>query len=180
MAANRKRILLADDDEVLCRRLAQALEERGYDVIQVRDGESALEHIVSHRPTYIILDFRLPRRSGLDVLAAMREQNINSEVVLVSGYASIAAAVDAIRLGAVNFLSKPVEVDEVLKNFLAPNDVFAEMTKPVATPSLARVEWEHINRVLADSGNNISETARRLHIHRRSLQRKLQKYPPVD
>jgi len=125
-----------------------------------------------------VLDLKMPGRSGLDLLREMKEHDPATKIIILTGYGSIATAVDATKLGAAGYLPKPVDADEVMAAF---NREIGEVspTKPMETPSLARAEWEHINRVLSDCGGNISEAARRLGIHRRSLQRKLQKYPPA-
>jgi two-component system, response regulator RegA len=128
------------------------------------------------------VDLRLPDGSGLEVVRRLRALDATSVIVVLTGYGSIATALDAQRLGAAHYLTKPADVDDLLAAFARADP--ARLDPPLATPdpvtdtpSLARVEWEHINRVLADSGGNISEAARRLRLHRRSLQRKLAKYP---
>jgi two-component system response regulator RegA len=166
-------ILVVDDDERLRERLARALRRRGFACRTAADGPEALAAVSADPPDRIILDLRMPGASGLEVLRALRALHPEVAVVMVTGYGSIATAVDAMGLGAVNYVPKPADADEILAAFEGPGSTAVE-----ATPSLARAEWEHINRVLSDCDGNISEAARRLGLHRRSLQRKLQKYPP--
>jgi len=123
-----------------------------------------------------VVDLRMPGGSGLDLLRELRKHDPHTRVLVLTGYGSIATAVEAVRDGAVGYLPKPADADEILA---ALNGTHTAKAAGVETPSLARAEWEHIQRVLTDCGGNISEAARRLGIHRRSLQRKLHKYPPV-
>jgi two-component system response regulator RegA len=170
-------ILLVDDDEVLRERLAQAMRERGYEVRTAGSAEEALREAQRDSPEMAVLDLRMPGVNGLELLKELRKHDPSTRVLMLTGYGSIATAVQAVREGAVGYLPKPADADEILA---ALNG--ADTTKRVLgmeTPSLARAEWEHIQRVLSDCGGNISEAARRLGIHRRSLQRKLHKYPPA-
>jgi two-component system response regulator RegA len=169
--------LVVDDDVVLRPRLARALRERGYVVHEAEDLAAARAAIREAPIERALVDLRLPDGSGLDVVRALHEARPEAKIVVLTGYGSIANALEAIRLGAAHYLTKPAAVDEVLAGF---DDHAPSAPQPPAdadVPSLARVEWEHINRVLADSGGNISEAARRLGMHRRSLQRKLAKKP---
>jgi len=170
-------ILLVDDDEVLRERLAQAIRARGYEVRTAGSAEEALREVARESPEMAVLDLKMPGMSGLDLLKELRTQDPSTRVLMLTGYGSIATAVQAVREGAVGYLPKPADADEILAA-LAGKDTTAP-AKPGETPSLARAEWEHIQRVLTDCGGNISEAARRLGIHRRSLQRKLHKYPPA-
>ena len=171
-------ILLVDDDATLRERLARALRERGFDVRTAGSADEAMTLVRQESPEMAVLDLKMPGRSGLDLLREMKEHDPATKIIILTGYGSIATAVDATKLGAAGYLPKPVDADEVMAAF---NREIGEVspTKPMETPSLARAEWEHINRVLSDCGGNSSEAARRLGIHRRSLQRKLQKYPPA-
>lgn len=169
-------ILVVEDNEVFRSVLVGALDQRGYDAVGVPDGRSALEAARQDSPEMAVVDLRLPDMSGLDVVRELKAIDQNTSIVVLTGYGSIATALEAIRLGAVHYLTKPTDADRILDAFehgleARPRDL------PVDTPSLARVEWEHIQRVLADCGGNISEAARVLSMHRRSLQRKLAKYP---
>lgn len=174
-----KSILLVDDDDIFRQRLAKAFRSRGMEVSEATDYASALIALEAASPAYAVLDLRMPGPSGIELLTKALEKKPDTRIVLLTGYGSIATAVEAIQLGAVNYLAKPVTVDEIL-SALAPSPAPMETTPPARAPSLARTEWEHINRVLNDCDGNVSEAARRLKIHRRSLQRKLQKYPPGE
>jgi two-component system response regulator RegA len=167
------RILLVDDDEILRTRLARAFADRGYAVVQAGTAAEAVDRF-DGEVDLAILDLRMPDRSGLEVLRDLRARDPELPVVMLSAYGSIATAVDAVRLGALDFVVKPADADTILAAF------GRQIGEAVAadTPSLARTEWEHIQRVLQECGGNISEAARRLRLHRRTLQRKLQKYPP--
>jgi two-component system, response regulator RegA len=170
-------LLLVDDDEVLRERLAQALRQRGFEVTTADGGEAALEHARRETPEYAVLDLRMPGPSGVDVLKALRALDPSTQVLMLTGYGSIANAVEATKLGAVGYLPKPADADEIVAALTGGRS--GGEGAAIEAPSLARTEWEHIQRVLADCGGNVSEAARRLGIHRRSLQRKLHKYPPA-
>jgi two-component system, response regulator RegA len=172
-------ILLVDDDENFRERMARALRDRGHEVRTAGSPEEASQLAQEDSPECAVVDLRMPGGSGLDVVSALRTIDPATTVVVLTGYGSIATALEAVRRGALHYLQKPVDADELLAAFarggaLPPPEVTLE---PVA-PSLARAEWEHIQRVLTDAGGNISEAARRLGLHRKSLQRKLQKHPP--
>jgi two-component system, response regulator RegA len=170
-------ILLVDDDATLRERLARALRERGFDVRTAGSADEAMELVRQDSPEMAVVDLKMPGRSGLDLLRDMREHDPATRVIVLTGYGSIATAVEATKLGAEGYLPKPVDADELLTAFARSGA--GAVPDHFETPSLARAEWEHIQRVLVDCGGNISEAARRLGIHRRSLQRKLQKYPPA-
>lgn len=172
--AGKLTVLVVDDDEVFRTRLGRALGERGFAVTLAANVEAALE-ATHDAPEFAVLDLRMPGQSGLELLKALKEKDPNTRVVMLTGYGSIPTAIEATKLGATGYLTKPADADEVVKALLG------EQVTNVAreTPTLARAEWEYIHKVLADCGDNISEAARRLGIHRRSLQRKLQKYPPA-
>lgn len=175
-------ILLVDDAYILRDRLALAFRQRGFRVETAENYDHAVQ-VFSIRPTDLaVVDLRMPGKSGLELLQRIKQMRPQTRVVILSGFGSIAMGIDAVRLGATNFLSKPADADDILAKFLQ-GDRPGPLPKPDAeftAPSLARSEWEHIHRVLADCGNNISEAARRLGIHRRSLQRKLRKRAPED
>jgi two-component system response regulator RegA len=172
-------ILLVDDDEVFRRRLARAFEERGYDVRTAGDYDEAVTAATDDSPEYAVVDLRMPGHSGLELVRALKDIDPATKIVVLTGYGSIATAIDAIRLGATYYLPKPADADDIVAAFARGEAPPLQPPDPAyQAPSLARAEWEHINRVLSDCGGNISEAARRLGIHRRSLQRKLQKYPP--
>jgi two-component system response regulator RegA len=168
-------LLIVEDDEVLRRRLARAFRERGFEVREAEGAAAATREARAMPPDYALVDLRLRDGSGLDVVRALVADNAAASVVVLTGYGSIATALEAIRLGARHYLTKPADVDEILSALARARPATA--SPPVTVPSLARVEWEHINRVLADCGGNVSRAARVLGIHRRSLQRKLAKFP---
>jgi two-component system response regulator RegA len=176
-APEARSLLIVEDDDVFRSRLARAFRDRGFEVREARDVEAAARSAGADPPECAVVDLRLGARSGLDVVRALGELDPSTVIVVLTGYGSIATALEAVRLGATHYLTKPADVDEILAAFeRAPGT--PDGTPPAqATPSLARVEWEHINRVLADCDGNISQAARVLGIHRRSLQRKLAKYP---
>lgn len=178
--SDRQSILIVDDDEVFRRRLARAFEDRGYDTRVAGDFESAVALATEESPELAVTDLKMPGRSGLELVQALHEIDPATKVVVLTGYGSIATAIDAVRLGATYYLPKPADADDIVAAFARAEAPPLEPPQPEyrEAPSLARAEWEHINRVLSDCGGNISEAARRLGIHRRSLQRKLQKYPP--
>lgn len=173
-------LMLVDDDDVFRERLARAFRDRGFEVRTARNAEAALELARAESPEMAVVDLKMPGRSGLELLQELKQVDPHTEVVVLTGYGSISTAVDATKLGASNFVPKPADADDILAAFErgrapalsgSPGDGYV-------APSLARAEWEHINRVLGDCAGNISEAARRLGIHRRSLQRKLQKFAP--
>ena len=171
-------VLVVDDDETYRTRLVRAFQSREYDAQGARDGEEAVALARKESPEYAVVDLRMPGVSGLDVVRELKALDATTNVVVLTGYGSIATALEAVRLGATHYLTKPADVDDILAAFERATRPPAEAT-PVehSVPSLARAEWEHINRVLSDCGGNISQAARLLGLHRRSLQRKLSKYP---
>lgn len=171
-------ILVVDDDERFRRRLARALERRGYEVRVASRGDIALDLARTDPPELAVVDLRLPPTHGLDVVTELLAIDPQTRIVVLTAYGSIATAVRAVRLGAVHYLTKPANADAILAAFSA--GAGGGVPGEVPTPSLERVEWEHIQRVLDDCGGNVSEAARRLRIHRRSLQRKLGRKPDGD
>jgi two-component system response regulator RegA len=169
-------MLLVDDDEVLRERLARAFRGRGYEVVTAPGCDEALTAARAETPELAVVDLRMPGRSGLDLVRELRALDPATKIVVLTGYGSIATAVEAMRLGATHYLPKPADADDILTAFGRAGGSATAI--PADPPSLARAEWEHINRVLTDCGGNVSAAARRLGLHRRSLQRKLQKYPP--
>jgi two-component system response regulator RegA len=179
---HRPSILIVDDDEAYRSRLARAFVDRGYDVRIAHDHDSGLAFATTESPEFAVVDLKMPGKSGLELVKALRDIDPATKIVVLTGYGSIATAIDAVRLGATHYLSKPADADDIVAAFARaeapPLEPLDPPDRDYRAPSLARAEWEHINRVLSDAGGNISEAARRLGIHRRSLQRKLQKYPP--
>ncbi|MBL9173612.1 MAG: response regulator [Verrucomicrobiales bacterium] len=171
-----RRVLIVDDDVPFRERLARALEQRGISCGVAADGAGAVRWVEEHDLDGVVLDLRMPAYSGLDLLAALVRRRPGLSVVLLTAYGSIATALEAVRLGARDFLIKPADADTILAA-LEGRRPQREMVPP-EVPSLDRVEWEHIGRVLADCGGNISQAARLLGLDRRTLQRKLAKFPP--
>ncbi len=174
-------ILVVDDDDVFRASLVRAFTRRGFDVRAAADYDQAMASARDDMPELAVVDLRMPGLSGLELVRDLLALDPTTRIVVLTGYGSIATAVEAIRLGAVHYLPKPADVDDLLAAFdksAAPP--LTPTTADFRAPTLARAEWEHINRVLADCGGNISEAARRLGLHRRSLQRKLSKYPSRD
>lgn len=173
-------ILLVDDSIVLRDRLGLAFQERGFRVAMASNFDEAVA-VFQRAPTELaVLDLRMPGKPGLALLQELKRISPTTQFVILSGFGSIATAIDAIRLGATNFLPKPADADDILNAFARGGlevDV-PEADEEIPVPTLAQAEWEHIHRILADCGGNISEAARRLGIHRRSLQRKLRKRAP--
>ncbi len=172
-------ILVVDDEEVLRKRLALALTRRGFSVHEAGNFDEAMAVLQNFGPELALIDLRMPGKSGLELVAEAKRLQPGIRIVVLTGYGSIATASQAIKLGALNYLPKPADVDEILNAFTQDGDLAITIdSAALTTPSLARVEWEHIQRVLTDCDGNISEAARRLNIHRRSLQRKLFKFAP--
>ncbi len=173
-------ILLVDDSFVLRDRLAEAFQERGFRVLVAGTCDEAVEVFKTNPTELAVVDLRMPGRTGLTVIADLKAIRADVQVLVLSGFGSIATAIDAIRLGAVNFLPKPADADDILSAFKRGGTEvqIVESDDGIPVPTLAQAEWEHIHRILADCSNNISEAARRLGIHRRSLQRKLRKRAP--
>jgi len=175
-AANARRILVADDDDRYRTRLARAFRDRGHEVAEAASCAEARREAERFRPELAVLDLRLRDGSGVDLLGDLLEALPGLGCVVLTGYGSIATAVEAVRLGAVDYLTKPADADEILRAF-EDRDAKERPSEGEAA-SLQRVEWEHIQRVLADCDGNVSRAARVLGIHRRTLQRKLATRPP--
>ena len=173
-----ERVLLIDDDEVFVRVLARALGTRGFAVGTAGNRSEALAAARELRPDHAVLDLRLGEENGLALIPELLDMLPDLRILLLTGYASIATAVEAIKRGATDYLAKPVDADQVVQALRAgANGGDDAGTQVFVAPPLKRLEWEHIQRVLAESEGNISEAARRLGLHRRTLQRKLAKRP---
>jgi two-component system, response regulator RegA len=168
-------VLIVEDDERFRERMAKALTSRGCEVRAVGSAEDALAAANHESPELALVDLKLPGASGLDVVRELHAIDATTRIVVLTGYGSIATALESVKLGAINYLTKPVDADQVLAAF--EGKAVPSEAAQVTVPSLARVEWEHIQRVLADCEGNVSQAARLLGIHRRSLQRKLSKFP---
>ena len=170
-------MLVADDDEVFRRRLAASLQRRGYETHPAATAHEALE-LARDRPLDAgVIDLKMGEDNGLALIRELRERHPSMRLVVLTGYGSIATAVEAMRLGAIDYLTKPADTEQVEAALRGAREEPAESA--LEAPSLGKVEWEHLQRVLQDCGGNISQAARVLGLDRRSLQRKLQKYPPV-
>jgi two-component system response regulator RegA len=180
--APERSILLVDDDDTFRERLAQALRLRGFVVVAAHNLATAVASARRDPPEFAVIDMRMPDASGQDVIDAIVPLAPDTKIVILTGYGSIASAVEALHRGAHHYLSKPIDADELTATLLRlegdAEDIHPAVTPDGSTPTLARAEWEHIQRVLADAGGNVSEAARRLRIARRTLQLKLKKYPP--
>jgi two-component system response regulator RegA len=174
----RPSILLVDDDETFRRRLARAFTDRGWEVTTAGSYDEAMRVAAADSPQLALVDLNMPGRSGLELVRDLKALDPTTKVVVLTGYGSIATALDAVRLGATHYLQKPADADEILAAFARDERAPLTPAESFTAPSLARAEWEHISRVLSDCGGNISEAARRLGMHRRSLQLKLRKHPP--
>ena len=173
-----KTILIVDDDDVMRNRLEKSFTRRGLLVTVADCFDVAVQAAELKKPDRAVLDLKMPGKSGLELLGAIRSVSPNTKCVIWTGYGSINNAVEAVKLGAVGYVTKPADADQVLAAF---EDMPRPTPKPdpdFPPPSLAEAQWEHIQRVLADTGGNISEAARRLDIPRRTLQRKLKKNAP--
>ncbi|MFA5631469.1 MAG: response regulator transcription factor [Porticoccaceae bacterium] len=168
--------LIIDDDDAFSAILARSLARRGFTTATAHDDATALAFCTQTAVRRIVLDLKLEQSSGLNLIGRLREVAPNAQIVILTGYSSIPTTVEAIKLGAINYLCKPASVDDII-------DAFENCTGnpdvelPHQPHSVERLEWEHIQRVLSDNGGNISATARALGMHRRTLQRKLQKRP---
>ncbi len=172
-------ILLVDDEELFRERLAKAFSRRGFTVHTAANFEEAMAIIEDKKPAMAVVDLKMPGKSGLELIAAAKSIHPRMQMVVLTGYGSIATATEAVKLGALYYLPKPADVDDILSAFAKePGLGIAVEQEDFSAPSLARAEWEHINRVLSDCDGNISLAAKKLGVHRRTLQRKLQKYPP--
>ena len=169
-------LLLVDDDEPFLRRLAKAMEKRGFDVETAGSVAAGTAIATARPPAFAVCDLRLEDGNGLDVVEVIREKRPDSRIVVLTGYGAIATAVAAVKIGATDYLSKPADATDITSALLAGGDA---LPPPPENPMSAdRVRWEHIQRVYELCDRNVSETARRLNMHRRTLQRILAKRSP--
>ena len=169
-------LIIIDDDRAFLQRLARAMETRGFEVRHGHSVAEGLDLIRQKAPAFAVVDMRLEDGNGLDVIAELARMRPNARAIVLTGYGNIATAVSAVKLGAVDYLAKPADADDVTDALLAPHD---EKARPPENPMSAdRVRWEHIQRVYELCNRNVSETARRLNMHRRTLQRILAKRAP--
>jgi len=169
-------LLIVEDDKSFLQRLARAMEGRGFIVITAESVADGLAQLETISPAFAVVDMRLEDGNGLDVISALKRRRPDARAIILTGYGNIATAVNAVKLGAVDYLSKPVDADDVVAALLALDGRKAE--PPQNPMSADRVRWEHIQRIYELCGRNVSETARRLNMHRRTLQRILAKRAP--
>jgi two-component system response regulator RegA len=171
-----KSLLIVDDDKPFSTRLARAMEGRGYAVRVAENVSEGIAEVEAKAPAFAVIDMRLSDGNGLDVIARLKERRPDARGVILTGYGNIATAVTAVKLGAFDYLAKPADADEIHAALMAQP---GERADPPENPMSAdRVRWEHIQRVYELCGRNVSETARRLNMHRRTLQRILAKRAP--
>ncbi|MEF8713148.1 MAG: response regulator transcription factor [Accumulibacter sp.] len=173
----RSTLLLVDDDDAFRRVLGRALDRRGYAVTVAANVATALARARTQAPEYAVIDLKMPGESGLVLIEKLIELDPNTRIVMLTGYASIATAIEAIKLGAVHYLAKPCDADAVVAALNKSNSGDSAIPVGGSPLSIGRLEWEHIQRVLTEHQGNISATARALKMHRRTLQRKLGKHP---
>lgn len=170
-------ILIVDDDDTFRERLGRAFEKRGYEVRLASSGALAVQMAEADSPELALVDLRMPGEWGLNTVRQLLKIDPSTRVVVLTAYGSIATALEAVRLGAVNFLQKPATADEIERAFHQAEAGGEASPPPSEVPTLARAEWEHINRVMTECDGNIRKAAKLLGLHRRTLQRKLAKYP---
>jgi two-component system, response regulator RegA len=170
------KLLLVDDEVTFCRVLADAMEKRGFTVITAYDYDAAQRAARAICPDFAVVDLRIGEQSGLKLVPELKRINPEMRLLVLTGFASVATAVEAVKLGATHYLAKPVDADEIVAA-LHRDEGNPEIPVTTGSMSMDRVEWEHIQKVLADHDGNISAAARALKMHRRTLQRKLAKYP---
>ena len=168
-------LLLVDDDETFCKVLSAALEKRGFCVCVAHSVEQAIPLARANPPEFAVIDLKMGGAPGLVLVKALHELDPNTRIVVLTGYASIATAVEAIKLGATQYLAKPANADEIVAAF--GQTAYSDAPIKAQPTQIENLEWEHIQRVLHEHGDNISATARALNMHRRTLQRKLAKPP---
>src|SRR6266566_2876775 len=169
-------LLIVEDDKAFLQRLARAMESRGFSVSTAESVADGLMQLETASPAFAVVDMRLADGNGLDVISALKRRRPDARGIILTGYGNIATAVNAVKMGAVDYLAKPVDADDVVAALLAHDGATAE--PPEHPMSADRVRWEHIQRIYELCGRNVSETARRLNMHRRTLQRILAKRAP--
>jgi len=169
-------LLLVDDDKIFCNVLQQALQKRGFTVVVANDSDSAIQLAVKHEPEFAVVDLRIAHESGLQLVDKLIALDEHTRIVILTSYASIATAVEAIKLGAIHYLTKPSKTDEIVAALHRDqgDSTVSLASNPI---SIKRLEWEHLHKVLSENNGNISAAARALGMHRRTLQRKLNKHP---
>jgi two-component system response regulator RegA len=173
---DKPRLLLVDDDETYCKVLKTALEKRNYEVLVANDVKNGIALAEQYLPEYAVIDLRIGHESGLELVKKLISLDANTACIMLTGFASIATAVEAIKLGAIHYLTKPANADEIL-NALHKNEGDSTVSISENPLSVKRLEWEHLQKILMQYDGNISAAARALNMHRRTLQRKLDKRP---
>ena len=171
-----KSLLIVDDDNPFRERLARAMEKKGFAVLQAESVQKGKDMVKANKPGFAVVDLRLNDGNGLEVVKEIQSSNASSRIIMLTGYGNIPTAVAAIKEGAIDYLAKPADADDVEKALLA--DPLKKAAPPENPMSADRVKWEHIHRVFELCNRNVSETARRLKMHRRTLQRILSKRSP--
>jgi two-component system, response regulator RegA len=171
-------VLVVDDDQTFRQRLCRAFRDRGREAHEAGTREETLQLATNVSPDLVLLDLKMPNLSGLDLIQDIKKLDSTIAIIILTGYGSIPTAMQALKLGADHYMSKPADAEQILNAYSELNIYAVGKHTPTTVPSLARVEWEHIQRVLSDCSGNITQAAKLLGIHRRSLQRKLNKYPP--
>ena len=174
--ASERSLLIVDDDKSFVQRLARAMESRGFEVTTAEAVTEGLQQVEKTSPAFAVVDLRLADGSGLEVISALKQRRPDARAIVLTGYGNIATAVNAVKAGAIDYLAKPADADDVVAALLALDGKKAE--PPEHPMSADRVRWEHIQRIYELCGRNVSETARRLNMHRRTLQRILAKRAP--
>ena len=173
-----KSLLIVDDDNPFRERLARAMEKKGFEVFQAESVQKGIESVKSKKPGFAVVDLRLNDGNGLEVVKEIQSNNSSSRIIMLTGYGNIPTAVAAIKSGAIDYLPKPAEVDQIYDALTNSKEV---LPPPPENPMTAdRIRWEHIQRVFVQCNRNVSETARRLRMHRRTLQRILNKHAPRE
>jgi two-component system response regulator RegA len=176
VASPEKTLLIVEDDRPFLQRLASAMQTRGFAVTTAESVAEGLQQVEHAAPAFAVVDMRLGDGNGLDVISALKRSRPEARAIILTGYGNIATAVNAVKLGAVDYLAKPVDADDVVSALLSRED--RKIDPPANPMSADRVRWEHIQRVYELCNRNVSETARRLNMHRRTLQRILAKRAP--
>jgi two-component system, response regulator RegA len=173
-------VVVVDDDAIFRSRLCRAFRDRSYEAYEADTAKETYRLAANVSPDLVLLDLKMPGLSGLDLIQDIKRLDNTITVIILTGYGSIATAMQALKLGADHYLGKPADIEQILAAYRDLTQNSGGKQTPTMVPSLARVEWEHIQRVLSDCSGNISQAAKLLGIHRRSLQRKLSKFPPSN
>ncbi len=175
-----KKLLLVEDDTIFANTLMRRLTKHGFDCVHVETNSEALLACHRHQPSYVLLDMKLAQETTLNIITPIRQSRPKSRIILLTGFASIATAVDAIKLGADDYLTKPLDTQTLLAalNESKASEITTDAKVDGETLSAEQVQWQHIQQVLKANDGNVSATARQLSMHRRTLQRKLQKHSP--